>query len=915
MSDDRDRWSEFLSTPIEAVAAGVMHENWIGRRFGSYEVLARLGAGGMGEVYRARDTRLGRDVAVKVLPASFVADRERLARFEREARVLAALHHPNIATIFGIEEANPESRTPNPVLVLELVDGETLADRIARGPIAWRDALPIARQICEALEAAHEKGIVHRDLKPSNIALTRGGAVKVLDFGLAKGSDALAPQTMTATREGALLGTAAYMSPEQARAQTVDKRTDVWAFGCVLFEMLTGRTPFPGATASDHIAAILERDPAWESVPPSTPPDIHRLLRRCLEKDPKRRLHDIADARIEIEGPTVTTRTLPGGFRNAVVRLPPSIAAVLFAVLLGLVAWNIRGWRATPSARQMTRFVVQPPAASPIIREFALSPDGSRLVFAAQESAGTLTRLFLRRLDQFDTVPLVGTEGARHPFFSPDGQWIGFDTDDALKKISATAAASPIELAEISEIFGATWTAQNTIIVSTSNHGLQRVPDAGGQQTAMTTLDSGRHERDHHNPELLPGGKAVLFTIHEHRESGDTFRVAAQALASGERRILIDQGFDAHYLPTGHLVYANGTSIFGVPFDAQTLAANGNPVKLVDDVAMVPADGIGAFSVSSNGSLVYLPERPAIADRALVWVDRSGKENALPLPRRPFTISRLSPDGRRIAFTALTSSNAETADISTYNIATGRARRASFEPYSVGPIWTPDGLRVTYTSTDGRDWRLLSVPADGTTPPQSVVESHNQIYAAGWTPDSRALLYVERLAGRDQIMEVEPRGQPRPLAVDHGPSFASVSGPALSPDGRWLALVGVETRGSNGNIYVEPFKHPGPRYQVTVDGGIQPLWRRDGREIVYRRGDAVYSVAVEAGREFVAAKPVLLFRGSYRRGAPHGPDYDVAPDGSRFLMVRMGDDELAPRRLHVVMNWVDELERRVPSRR
>jgi serine/threonine-protein kinase len=563
----------------------------------------------------------------------------------------------------------------------------------------------------------------------------------------------------------------------------------------------------------------------------------------------------------------------------------------------------------------MTRFTVQPPAAAPIIRRLALAPNGNQLVFAAQESAGTPWRLFVQRFDQFDAMPLAGTEGVRDLFFSPDGQWIGFATDDALKKISAAGAAPPIVLADIRTISRATWTDENTIIISTLDHGLQRMPAAGGSPTEMTMLDSSRHERDHLDPELLPGGKAVLFTIREHRESGDTFRIAAQTLASGGRRILIDQGFDAHYLPTGHLVYANGTGILAVPFDAQTLAVHGNPVKLVDGIATVAAEGAGGFSLSSTGTLAFLPERPRLADRTLVWVDRSGTETPLPVTRRPFTISRLSPNGRRIAFTALTSINAETADISTYDITTDRAERASFEPYSVAPIWTPDGLRVSYTSTDGPAWRLLSVPADGTTPPQLLVESRNQVYGAGWTPDGRTLLYLERLPGRNQIMEIEPGGQPRPLAVDHGPPFANVSGPALSPDGRWLALVGVEPGRGIENIYVEPFKRPGPRFQVTVDGGIQPLWRRDGREIVYRSGDAMYSVAVEADREFVASKPVLLFHGSYRRGAPTGPDYDVAPDGSRFLMVRMGDNELTPRRVNVVVNWVEELERLVSTHR
>jgi Tol biopolymer transport system component len=915
----------FLSTPLAAVAADAVGSaagsSLIGRRLGVYEIIGALGAGGMGEVYRARDTELGRDVAIKVLPREFVADRDRLARFEREARVLAALNHPNIGAIYGLEHIDGVR-----ALVMELVEGQTLAERIGnRGIGDWRSALSIARQIADALEAAHGKGIVHRDLKPANIKITPAGVVKVLDFGLAKtdaasgfsAADASKSPTLTVggTRQGVLLGTAAYMSPEQARGQSVDKRADIWAFGCVLYELLAGRLAFSGNTVSDHIAAILEREPDWTALPATTPPAVQRLLRRCLEKDTKRRLHDIADARIEIEDATVTTGILPGAPpRNAAVRLPWSIAAVLFAALLGSIAWNVRGSRPILPARHMTRFTVQPPGASPIIRWFALAPDGSQLVFAAQESAGTTPRLFLRRFDQFDTMPLAGTEGAHNPFFSPDGQWIGFATDDALKKISATAAATPIVLAEVGGISAATWTDQNTIIVSTFDHGLQRVPAAGGPPTPMTTLDSSRHERDHHSPEWLPGGKAVLFTIHEHQESGDTFRLAVQALASGERRVLIDQGFDAHYLPTGHLVYANGSSIFAVPFDAETLAVHGNPVKVLDDVATVPGDGVGAFSVSSDGSLVFLPERPRTADRTLVWVDRSGKENPLPLARRPFTISRLSPDGQRVAFTVLTDS--DTADISTYDIATDRARRVSSGSYSVAPIWTPDGLSVTFTtSSDGRTWRLMSVAADGATPPQVIVESGNRIFARCWTPDGRALLYSESLPGRNQIKEVEPGGQPRPLATDHGPSFANVGGAALSPDGRWLALVGVETGRSTGNIYVEPFKRPGPRYQLTVDGGIQPIWRTDGREIVYRNGDAMYSVPVEAGREFVAHKPLLIFRGSYRRGAPDTADYDVAPDGSRFLMVRMGDDELAPRRLNVVVNWADELERLVPTRR
>ncbi len=910
----------FLGASLGAVAAQAMGsgtgQSLIGRTIGPYQVLAAIGAGGMGEVYRARDAKLGRDVAIKVLPAVFTADRDRLARFEREARVLASLNHPNIAAIYGLEQIGDVQ-----ALVLELVEGETLAERIAArdSRFAIGDALGIARQIADALEAAHEKGIVHRDLKPANVKVTPAGTVKVLDFGLAKSSAASAPDlsqsptiTISGTREGVLLGTAAYMSPEQARGQSVDKRADIWAFGCVLFEMLTGRIPFPGATVSDHIAAILEREPDWSAVPASTPAAIRRLLKRCLEKDPRNRLHDIADARIEIEDTLSSPAAGSVPSRRASLPLPSSIAAVLLAMLVGSIAWNLRGSRAAPSPPQLTRFAVMPPATWPNISSFAVSPDGSQIVFAAQESAGTPPRLFLRRLDQFDTQALAGTEGGSNPFFSPDGQWIGFGAESALKKVSTTSTASPLVLAAMPRILGATWTTENSIIVGTQDRGLQRVPATGGPATPVTTLDAGRRERDHHKPELLPGGKALLFTIHEASEAGDVFRVGVQSLASGERRVLIDQGFDAHYLPTGHLIYASGNSLLAVPFDAQTLEVSSSPVKLLDNVATVPGNGFGAFSVSKTGSLVFVPERSRTPDRALVWVDRTGTEEQIPIARQPFTISRLSPDGRQIAFTVVTS-GATAADVWTYDIATNRARRASFESYSVAPIWTPDGTRITYTASEGGVSHLMTVPADGSRSPQSLVTSRNQIYAGTWTPDGRTLLYLELLAGRIQIAALDPDGVSRPVAITHGPAFANVSGPAVSPDGRWLALVGTEKGRDAGNIYVEPFQRPGPRYQVTVDGGIQPLWRRDGREIFYRNGDGMYAVPVEASREFNSGKPVLLFSSPHRRGAPNSPDYDVSPDGSRFLMVRMGDDESAPRRLNVVLNWVDELTRRVPT--
>ena len=911
----------FLTAPLAAVAAdaigSVAGSSLIGRRLGVYEVVGALGAGGMGEVYRARDTELGRDVAFKMLPREFVADRDRLARFEREARVLAALNHPNIAAIYGLEPVDGVR-----ALVLELVEGQTLGERIGDGGIGnWRSALAIARQIADALEAAHDKGIVHRDLKPANIKITPADVVKVLDFGLAKALDANAASaaagasksptlTVGGTRQGVLLGTAAYMSPEQARGQSVDKRADIWAFGCVLYEMLTGRMAFAGATVSDHIAAILERDPDWAALPTTTPPAIQRLLRRCLEKDTKRRLHDIADARIEIDeaaarsGPEVES---PPRFKQPWFAW--SIAGALLAALLVLIAWSVV-WRRPAEQRHMMRFSLQLPASWPNLREFAISPDGNAVAYSAQESAGTTPRLSLRRLDQFDAVALDGTENGRYPFFSPDGAWVGFGTGSALKKISTSAAASPIVLAEVASMRGGTWIDDGTIIVSAPDQALQRVPAAGGAPVPFAVLDTSRHERDHHNPEVLPGGKAVIFTIHEVQDGRNVFRVGIQALSSDRHRVVIDQGFDAHYVPTGHLVYANGSTLLAVAFDLLTLEATGSPVKLLDGLATEPDNGVGNFRVSASGSLVFVPERPRNPARTLVWVDRSGRESPVPLAPRQFTISRVSPDGRRIAFTVVAGDN---ADIWTYDIATDQARRVSFENYSVAPVWTPDGSRVTYTSSSsGNAWRLMSVPADGNGSPQSLGNGSGRAYPMTWTPDGRTLVYFETLAGQNRFAAVDVGGQTHLVPTNHGPSFADVTGPALSPDGRWLAFVGFESGQKVGNIYVEPFQHQGPRYQVTVDGGIQPIWRRDGREIFYRNDDRMYAVPIGPGPDFVSGKPVMLFRGTYRRGAPTGPDYDVTPDGSRFLMVKMGEDELAPPRLNVVLNWVDELVRRVP---
>jgi eukaryotic-like serine/threonine-protein kinase len=921
---------EFLGASIGAVAADVMSVgsggSLVGRSFGSYQIVAAIGAGGMGEVYRARDAKLGRDVAIKVLPAEFTDDRDRLARFEREARVLASLNHPNIASIYGLEQIGDVQ-----ALVLELVEGETLDARLKpRAPtpadgtrgfsraLAIGDALGIARQIAEALEAAHEKGIVHRDLKPANVKVTPGGTVKVLDFGLAKSGAGSAPElshsptiTISGTRDGVLLGTAAYMSPEQARGQSVDKRADIWAFGCVLFEMLTEHMPFPGATVSDHIAAILEREPDWSAVPASTPPAIQRLLRRCLEKDPKRRLHDIADARIEIDEALggKTTPVTPDTKRRRVspALLASLIAAGLVAALTGWIAWRFAAPRGG-SDRALTHLVIQPPTAVTFAGfDFDISPDGSQIVYAGARQGAT--RLYIRRLDQFDDLPLPGTDGAHSPSFSPDGEWLCFQVQSRLEKINVKAPAAPVAVHDDGQagMIGTTWAADNTIFFGKPGRAIRRVSAEGGEASAVTTLPSNGQFEDHHNPVVLPGGRAMLFSVHEGVER---FSIAVQSLVSGQRKVLIESGFDAQYSPSGHLVFARGSAVLAVPFDVQRLDVTGPPVTLLEHVATFPNSGYGAFRLSTSGTMVFVPERSE-AGRVLTWVDRSGVETPLPISPRAFTSLRVSPDGKRLAFAA---ADGDREDIWVYEFATDHLVRATLEGINRHPIWTPDGLRLTYESIREKAMRsLVWQPADGSAPPELLVSSRNRLIPGSWALGNRALVYVDSPpTDRSRILVLSIDGERRSAAVVPKSDETFTRVPRLSPDGAWLAYASNET--GRFQVYLQTFPTSGSRRQLTVDGGYEPVWMPNGRELVYRGPGMMFAVRIDTTHGFSAAKPEPLFGGRYASGSPAGFAYDVAPDG-RFVMIKPGQDELPPPRLHVVLNWVDELARRVPAGR
>jgi eukaryotic-like serine/threonine-protein kinase len=912
----------FLGEPVPALAARALASDTIdliGRRIGEYEIVSRLGAGGMGEVYRARDRGLGRDVAIKMLPPAFTADRERLARFEREARVLASLNHPNIGTIYGLERI-----ADVPALVLELVEGPTLADRLAqpsagghqpsRG-VAIAEALAIARQIADALEAAHEKGIVHRDLKPANIKITPAGTVKVLDFGLAKAGEGSGPDvshsptlTIGGTREGALLGTAAYMSPEQARGLPVDKRTDIWAFGCVLFELLTGSMAFPGATVSDHIAAILDRDPEWNALPASTPSAIERLLRRCLEKNPKRRLHDIADARMEIDDALIAPVVAPGPSRRRFDWLVWSVGAVSLATVSSWTAWKIADSRRAPIVRPVTRFVIQPPSVVSFNNEggYAISPDGSQLAYVAGQ--GNTQQLILRRLDEFEGAPVAGTQGALGPFFSADGQWVGFFSAGKLLKVSVRGGAAPISLCggiDMGGLNGATWLGDDTVIFAGHERSLHRVSAEGGEPQPLTTIDQATHEVDHHSPAVLPGGRAMLFAVHR---SEDRFSIAVQSLESGHRKVLVESGFSPRYLPSGHIVFARGTAILAVPFDPNRLEIIGPPVTLVEHVATRARDGYGAFQLAESGALVFESGSSA-AGRVLVWVDRSGAEIPLAISPRAFTTPRVSPDGKTVAFAA---GDGDRRDIWTYDLAADTLRRLTSEGDNQAPLWTPDGRRLTYTARREGVQRVMWVPANGDGPAESLTTSPNLLWPNAWTVDSSALIYTEQPPtdlSRLFVLHLDGEHRSEPLtAYNRGGSRQA----RLSADGRWLAFTAADA--GPVQVYAGPFPPSGARHQVTVDNGREPKWSPNGRELFYRFRTRVFAVPVDTTRGFSAGKPVVLFEGPYvvGGGSVGGLDYDVAPDG-RFLMIKPTEEEQAPPRLNIVLNWIDEVAHRVPS--
>ena len=913
-----------------------------GTRLGSYEVVAQIGAGGMGEVYQAHDSKLGRDVAIKVLPEAFAHDPERLSRFQREAKMLAALNHPNIATIHGLEQSGGTS-----YLVMELVSGETLAERVKAGPLGVEEALKVAVQIAEALEAAHEKNIIHRDLKPANVKVTPEGKVKVLDFGLAKAFEGDIPTadmsnsptlSRAATMQGVILGTAAYMSPEQAKGKAVDKRTDIWAFGCVLYELLAGKQAFDGEDVTDILAAVVKTEPDWKCLPETTPPAIRLVLLRCLRKDRRKRLQAAADARIEIEDmfstPTpvaLTVPQVPGGkiWRWALIS---GLACLVAASVAGLAVWRLK-----PSGRspEVTRVLVGvapadqlAPASSgnprPARTAVLLSPDGKYLVFSG--TRGGKQQLYLRAMDRLEATPIAGTEGSNTPFFSPDGQWLGFwqgvstvSATGEIKKVPLGGGPS-VTVCKTPLLYGASWGSNDTIVFANRLGGLSQVAAAGGTPQPLTTVDAKKEEYSHRLPQVLPGGKAVVFTIEKTPYRWDDAQIVVRSLVTGEQRVLVEGGADARYVPTGHLVYAREGTLMAVPFDLARLELTGDPAGLVEGVmqevntnSVVGDTGAAQFSVSGDGTLVYLPGGIADLEKFLVWVDRNGATEPLPLPPRNFGLPRLSPDGKRLAFST---SEKDRRSIWVYEISRGTLSLLTTEGQSSWAIWTPDGKRLTFSSTAPGLDNLFWKPADGTGAVERLTTSEHGQYPSSWSPDGRTLAFIERSTATDYNTWTVSLGDGAARARPFLQTSHSVRHAEFSPDGRWLAYVSNES--GRDEVYVQPYPGPGGRQQVSAEGGTQPAWARNGRELFFTEpgisgSTKMMAVDVTSQPTYMAGKPKVLFEGQYGSTAPLR-GYDVTPDGRRFLMVQPKQQPApALSEMVLVLNWFEELKQKVPT--
>jgi serine/threonine protein kinase len=888
----------------------------IGKTLVHYEITAQIGKGGMGEVYQAKDTKLGRDVAIKVLPEEFALDKDRVARLQREAKLLASLNHPNIAAIYGLEESEGIH-----FLVMELIEGDTLRDRIKSGPIPVEEALKLALQMAEALEAAHEKGVIHRDLKPANIKVTPEGKVKILDFGLAKAyvgdQENMSPMdsptiSAAATQQGVILGTAAYMSPEQAKGKSVDKRADIWAFGCVLYEMLTGKSLFSGEDVSSTLARVLEREPDFSTLPQMLHSRIQLMLERCLKKNPKDRYSGISDARVDVQEVLADPASvliqqaelMPSRRKSKSILLWLAVTLVLGAIISGLAVWKLK----PPEPRHVMRFDYDLPLGQQFgiiggIPAIAISPDGNLLTYSTPEG------LYLRSMGDSTANLLGGTEEADFPFFSPDGKWIGYisQTDGKLKKVTVGGSA-PVTLCDASVDGGFSWTSDNRIIQG-SGEGIWWVSADGGQ------LERLFEEKGNilGLPQLLPDGESVLFTT----GSSPPHKIMVHSLKTGESKVLYEGGH-ARYIKTGHIVYGVENILHAIPFDPDTLEIVGGPVSLVEGV--LRGTWAWQYAVSDSGTLVYIPGTTSGINQNLVWVDQLGNEELLEVEPGDYRDFKISPDGSGVALTVNKESN---TDIWVLDLLRNNMRRLTFhEVEDNDPLWTPDSQRILFQSSREGSSGIYHKAANGTGGIEKLGSaSDREIFPWSWSSDGNTLVLWE--------LSYNPvNNDIGILSKKEDPVLKSLlneeyheGDPQVSPDGRWLAYHSNES--GKWQVYVLSFPEVDKgKWQVSINGGISPRWSPDGQKLYYRNDSSVLAVTVETEPTFSPRNEEALFEGDYfilSRSSPiERVPWDVHPDGKRFLMIKPasttedGSELGYSSKINIVLNWFEELKQRVP---
>ena len=890
-----------------------------GSRLGPYQIVSQLGAGGMGVVYRAKDTRLGREVALKFLPRDFAEDPERHARFEREAKLLASLNHPHIAVLYGLDHLDGQH-----ALAMELVEGEGLDERIGRGPIPAGDAIAIALQVADALEAAHEKGIVHRDLKPANVRVRPDGTVKVLDFGLAKtweehpsSSDLAYSPTITAhhTRAGVILGTAAYMSPEQARGKSVDKRADIWAFGCLVYEMLTGAKTFGGDTVTDVIAAVVTKEPDWAALPPEVPTHVRRALHRCVEKDPKRRFRDIGDARFELEegvrpGGDAPAPALPAAGSRPAARpvVPWVVAALALALAVGFAAAYLRSASAHP--RPIRAYLLPPDknffTFDGVTGGAVLSPDGTRVVFAATDSTGR-KMLWVRPLDALTAQPLEGTDGASFPFWSPDSRFVGFFVTGKLRKIDILGGP-PQSICDASNGRGGAWSPDGVIVFAPDVYGgLRRVSSAGGASAALTELDRSRGQTSQRWPVFLPDGRHFLYWAGNPTASAqETKGIVVGALDEREQRFLIESDSDALYAPPGYLLYLREQSLMAHPFDAGSLKFKGEAFPVAEDVASPESYRLGRFSVSTDGTIAYLTGQN---DRSqVVWLNASGQQVGTVGESVIIGGIRLSPDGTTLA-EIVQDPQTKNVDVWLVDLTRGVRTRFTFDSAAdFDPVWSPDGRRVSWAANSKGHFDLYAKNASGAGEIEPLLVSEADKYVTDWSHDGRFLAFNQLdpkgKTGLDiWILPLEGERKPYPFLETQ---FNESNG-VFSPDGRWLAYQCNES--GKGEVYVTPFPQAGGKWQVSQGGGYVASWRSDGKALYYETLDGKLMEAPVAadGAAVQVGTPHRISEVPLSAPNPGAWSYAATPKSDRILVVHPEKGDAVP--LTLVTHWTEGLKR------